>query len=179
MGISVHAGDIALVGKTTGAEGLLDEAISFAESREALGDSSKVHATVITNDDGQIMDRGWHVQYGSLDDYIGRQILILRYLNVSQFRLRYALYWLDTQIGKRYPVSRLFLDLLGLGTKIFKSGWQDCSEEAVGFLYRLTTLKSFEHWAGWMPSDLADLEHWREFEVVYSGPLHADWREAQ
>ncbi len=165
--IDLRPGDFAIVGSKS----ILGKAISDAESREALGDSRYIHAFLVLDKCGSILDTDWRVRYAKIQDYKGCQALIGRYKYLRSSDWTRARTVLIKDLGERYPIWRLLLDKLGLGRELHGKKMV-CSERVVRGLWLSTGMEEFRDFWGWLPSDLDEIiRHWDQFEKVFEGVL--------
>jgi len=126
------------------------------------------HAGIIIHKDGETVESLWKVKSQNIyEAYKGCTVLIARYNALTQGKYYIGLRMLNKNIGKRYPIFRLPLHLLGLGRFIH---WKKmvCSELVAKFLHCVGA--RHRHYFGVNPDDLADeFKNWKIYEVVFEG----------
>jgi hypothetical protein len=165
--IHLQPGDLFVVES----DSLMGRIISWAERfRDVAGDAKYIHAGIILNAQGEIVESEWHVQYGNIDKYTGSQILIGRYKWMDAQRFYNGESVIIDRVGERYPISRLFLHLFGLARYV-RTKHVVCSEFQAQFVGgACPELHPFQVYDGWDPAMLAGVyEFWRDFRILYQG----------
>lgn len=141
------------------------------------------HSGIITSAEGEVLETGWRVRIGHMDEYLGDRVLIARPLTtlgtnteISTLDKLLAIRALKRDcLGRWYPVWRLPMHIAPAVAKYLGSGKNlVCSERTAKYL-RLIGARPWPE-KGVNPDMLADeWATWRNFDVLYEGlwpPLH-------
>ncbi|MGO9374035.1 MAG: hypothetical protein ACLQBD_18330 [Syntrophobacteraceae bacterium] len=166
--VELRAGDLFVVES----DALFGRLIAWAERfKDVDADARYIHAGVILNPAGEVIESEWHVRINTIEEYTGSQIMIGRYAGMNPIGFQAGWDAIRVHIGDRYPVSRLALHLLGLARYIHSGSHFVCSELQAKFTgTACPELKPFLNPFGWDPADLAAVyEYWRNFYIIYQG----------
>lgn len=144
--------------------------IEEAQRRDPTALAGYTHSFIVVAPDGTTLDTTETVHYGNLyTDYSGTQVLVGRINNLDPSVAQAVLKVLAADLGKLYPVQRLFLDALDLG-RVIQEHAEVCSERAVMAVNLTGKIPDMSDPSGWEPGEMAmAIRHWREFEVVWEG----------
>jgi len=145
----------------------LAHCINFMQKVKAVDNESTYnHAGIIVDEKGITFEALMKIKYSTLDQYKGRQIIIVCHKEMGP--RRFALAWPEIQKlnGKIYPFPRLLLHAVGLA-KYVHWKYPVCSELVAKFEFEAGIRKQ---WWGINPDNLVDEWHISKYyEIVFEG----------
>lgn len=152
----------------------LGRAIRFIERTNDIdGEATYSHAGVIMDYRGKTFEALWTNKKQDLfQAYAGKQILIGRHERMNASAAEKGWDNVKDLEGNWYAGHRLFLHLIPPLAKWLAMGkWAVCSELTAKYLVGAGLLN---FWPGVNPDYLADMiRRWKEWHIVYEGPLPA------
>jgi hypothetical protein len=141
----------------------------FGKFWSSDGECTFNHAGIILDSDGNTFESLKRIDHYSLDNYKGKEIMIVRHKKMSKTRFNKGWRAIEHLDGVIYPWWRLFLHLVHLAKYLNRSGIPVCSE-LVGMFENGAGLRKV-FW-GLTPDNLAD--EWRiskHYTIVFEGEL--------
>ncbi|HDZ25364.1 hypothetical protein LCGC14_0359090 [marine sediment metagenome] len=167
----IKCGDIFLVKGT----GWIGRVINFWQSLNSLDNKSKYsHTGIILNEQGKTIEALWTgIKYGDLHNYLGQEVLIVRYNKMDPEIRDAALAKIRELKGKPYPYWRLILHTSSIMRKWSGLKIPVCSEIVKYFMRMIRN--SDESWWGYNPDRLHDdFKIDKDFDPhVYEGELNS------
>jgi len=146
----------------------LGRLINFVQKFWSQDDNSKYsHAGIIMSKYGDTFESLWTIKASNLKEYKNKEIIILRFKNMSARRFRNGMNAVFEHKGQLYPFHKLTLMLIPpLGKKI-NFGSVVCSELTAKFI----KFSGWDiYWKGMSPDGLDDFtKNHRDCDIVFKG----------
>ena len=165
--IELHPGDVFCTRNPMA----LGRAINIVQKIWGKDNSSEYsHTGIITDAAGTTLEALWKIRGNSLDEYLGKKIIIGRWKGMTPEAFQRGLEAIKDYIGKIYPLWRLPLFMLPGAAKWISSGhFTVCSELACKFWIG-AGFAEIGRWQGQNPDDVADMiKKWKQIDVVFEG----------
>jgi hypothetical protein len=167
--LNLQRGDFASVSSGTG----ISKAIRVIEQMNSKRNvADYTHSLVIDDPYGTTIESLGHIRYNSLDSYIGKEIIILRWDSMTIEKYADGKQAIMDNVGQIYPFWRIPMFIVPVIAKYATTRkFPVCSELAAKMLYHSGLLEYIGRWEGWDPQDIADLRFYKDISVVGKGTL--------